>query len=96
MKTQLPLKIFLSLLAVYCQMHVVCDNMHVFGMKNKGGEKNCKKPHAYSDIKVEQPPSRRCFQLCSSVTRFVPCKNSTGRGFVCFAKGSFQHELFGK
>lgn len=54
------------------------------------------KPHAYSDIKVGQPPCRRCFrmfQLYSSVTHFVLCKNSAGRGFICFAKDSFQHEL---
>lgn len=54
------------------------------------------KSHEYSDVKVGQPHSLRCFrvfQLYSSVTHFVLWKNSSGRGFICFAKDFFQHEL---
>ena len=66
-------------------------------LKRKKNKKRANlKTHAYSDVKVGQLQYGRCFrvfQLYSSVTHFVLRENSTGRGFICFTKDSFQHEL---
>lgn len=50
------------------------------------------KSHAYSDVKVGQPDSWRCFkvfQLYSSVTHFVLCKALLGEGSYVLQKTPF-------